>query len=93
MQGTNDATALDVYVKDHLVDTIVLFGVRKASQGTHGDKGGLTFVLDITPIIDELHLNGALNVDALDVRIVPENPVPEEANIRIGRIRVFRQCE
>jgi len=69
-----------------------LFGVRKASltDGVHAGKG-LTFVLEITKIVDALHLDNALDVSALDVRIVPVKPVPKKAKISIGRISIFRQ--
>ncbi|MCU1348762.1 MAG: tyrosinase [Acidobacteria bacterium] len=103
VRGLNDATAFRVYVNlpegaspaDHperLAGTITLFGVRKATaaDGDHGGQG-LTFVLEITKIVDELHLNDALDVDKLDVRIVPINPVPEEAKVSIGSISIFRQ--
>jgi tyrosinase len=103
VRGLNDATAFRVYVNlpegvnpaDHherLAGTIMLFGVRKATiaDGDHAGQG-LTFVLEITKIVDELHLNNALDVDKLDVRIVPINPVPEEAKISIARISIFRQ--
>ena len=52
---------------------------------------GLTFVLEITSIVDALHLKNALDVDALDVRIVPVQTVPEEAQVSIGRVSIFRQ--
>jgi tyrosinase len=103
VRGLNDATAFQVYINlpegakpaDHperLAGTIGLFGVRKATAagGEHAGQG-LTFVLEITKIIDELHLTNALDVDALDVRIVPVKHVPEEAKISIGRVSIFRQ--
>lgn len=49
------------------------------------------FVLDITKIVDALHLNHALDVDSLRVRIVPDQPVPDQAQITIGRIGIYRQ--
>ena len=71
---------------------IALFGVRKASMDREEHAGqGLNFVLDITNIVDSLHLNNALDIDTLDVRIVPVKPVPEEAQISIGRVSIFRQ--
>ena len=48
-------------------------------------------MLDITKIIDALHSERALDVDALDVRIVPVRPVPDEAEVSIGRVSIFRQ--
>jgi tyrosinase len=66
--------------------------VRKATLADDKHAGdGLTFVLDITHVIDTLHLVGALNVAQLHVRLVPLKPVPEAAQISIGRISVFRQ--
>jgi tyrosinase len=103
VRGLNDATAFSVYVNvpeggdprqypDHLAGSIALFGVRKATMVTASQAGdGLTFVLEITHVIDALHLAGALNVAQLHVRLVPLKPVPEAAQVSIGRISVFRQ--
>jgi len=101
--GFADATAFKVYVgvptgadpaqhADKLAGSIALFGVASASEpdGDHGGKG-LTFVLEITDVVDTLHLQNALDVDKLDVRLVPLRPVHEKAQIKIGRISIFRQ--
>ena len=48
-------------------------------------------MLEITNIVDSLHLSNALDVDSLNVRIVPVKPVSEEAQVTIGRISIFRQ--
>ena len=103
VRGVADSTAFRVYINlpeganpaDHperLAGSVALFGVRKASRpdGEHAAQG-LTFVLEITKIVDALHLTNTLDVDALDVRIVPVKPVPEAAQISIGRISIFRQ--
>ena len=103
VRGLVDSTAFEVYVglpdranpKDHpelRAGSIALFGVRKASirDGEHAGKG-LTFVLEITKIVDALHLNNRLDVDALPVRIVPVRPVPADADVSIGRVSIFRQ--
>ena len=75
-----------------LAGSIALFGARKATlaDGEHGGQG-LTFVLEITKIVDALHLRDALDVNSLNVRIVPVKPVPEAAQVSIGRISIFRQ--
>ena len=103
IRGLAGEAILDVYVglpdganpADHperLAGSAALFGLRKASIPDEEHAGqGLTFVLEITTIIDALHLNNALDVDALNVRIVPRMPVPDEANVSIGRVSVFRQ--
>jgi tyrosinase len=103
VRGLNDATAFSVYINlpegedpaqhpELLAGSIALFGVRKATlaEGTHAGDG-LTFVFEITHIIDAMHLAGALNASQLRVRLVPIKPVPEAAQISIGRISIFRQ--
>ena len=103
VRGTFDASVLSVYINlpegarpgDHpelLAGSVGLFGLRKSSleDGAHGGQG-LTFVMDITKIVDALHLSNALTVDALPVRIVPHRPIPEQANITVGRVSVYRQ--
>jgi tyrosinase len=103
VRGLADATAFQVYVglppganpgdyPDRLAGSVALFGVRKATLADEAHAGkGLTFVLEITKIIDALHLRHALDVDSLDVRIVPVNPVPEDAEVSVGRVGIYRQ--
>jgi tyrosinase len=103
VRGLNDATSFNVYVNVPDGDdpaahpalkagSVALFGVRGASTADDTHAGnGLTFVLEITRIIDALHLAGGLNADQLHVRLVPRQPVAEESQISIGRISVFRQ--
>jgi tyrosinase len=103
VRGLNDATVLNVYINvpegedaaqhpELKAGSIALFGVSKATSTDDKQAGdGLTFVLEITPVIDALHLAGAPSAAQLDVRLVPRKPVPEAAKISIGRISVFRQ--
>ena len=42
-------------------------------------------------IMDALRLDNALDVDSLQVRIVPHQPVPEQAEITVGRVSIYRQ--
>jgi tyrosinase len=103
VRGLNDAIVFNVYVdvpdgKDPAqhpelrAGSIALFGVRKATLANDKHAGdGLTFVLEITHIIDGLHLAGALNVSELHVRLVPRRSVPEADQVSIGRISLFRQ--
>jgi tyrosinase len=73
---------------------VALFGVRKASKGDSHEAGdGLTFVVDITKVVDALHLANNFDVSKLDVRLVPTRPVSDAAQISIGRIGVFREGE
>jgi tyrosinase len=75
-----------------LAGSVALFGVRTATQadGEHAGQG-LTFVLEITKIVDALHLRNALDVSSLNVQIVPVKPIPEGAQISIGKISIYRQ--
>ncbi len=92
VRGAQDAYKLTVNVNGQTAGTVALFGLRRASMedGQHGGQG-LTFVLDVTEIIDNLHMNNALDVDSLDVRITPNNSISEDANISVGRISIYRQ--
>ena len=103
VRGLNDATVFSVYINvpegedparhpELRAGSIALFGVRKATlaDGEHAGDG-LTFVFEITHIIDVLHLAGALNVSQLRVQLIPIKPVPEAAQISVGRISIFRQ--
>jgi tyrosinase len=103
VRGLNDATVLSVYINvpegedpakhpDHLVGSVALFGVSKATMANEEHAGnGLTFVLEISHVIDTLHLAGDLKQNKLQVQLVALNPVPEAAQVSIGRVSVFRQ--
>lgn len=92
VRGTRDSYKLNVSVNQHNAGSVALFGLRKATlkDGEHGGEG-LTFVLDITNIIDNLFLVNALDAGSLDVRIVPNQAVPDSADITVGRVSVYRQ--
>jgi tyrosinase len=103
VRGLNDATAFKVYINvpegedpakypSHLAGSVALFGVRKATMSDQQHAGnGVTFVLEITQVIDALHLAGKLDANQLGVRLVPTRPVPEAAQVSIGRISIYRQ--
>jgi tyrosinase len=103
VRGTRDSYVLSVYINlpsgakpaDHpelLAGSVALFGLRKASykDGGHGGAG-LNFILEITHIVDTLHLNNTLGLDSLHVTIVPNQQVGGEAHITVGRVSVYRQ--
>ena len=103
VRGLHDSTTFKVYINvpeggdpakhpDHLAGSVALFGARKATLVDGKQAGdGLTFVIEITHIVDALHLSGALDAGQLHVRLVPVRPVPDAAQVSIGRISVFRQ--
>jgi tyrosinase len=71
------------------------FGVRKASlkDGPHGGSG-ITTVLEITPLIAQLHHERAWDGHHLDVTLVPEVPpgrteVMPPSDLKIGRVSVY----
>ena len=105
VRGVDDSTILNVYINvpegedpakhpELKAGSIGMFGLRKASamDGPHAGNG-LTYVVEITRVVDALHLAGKLNVNQLHVTLVPRRPVPNEAAITIGKISIFRQSE
>jgi tyrosinase len=103
VRGPSDAAIFQVYVgvpdgeapSDHpelLAGSIAPFGLRKASTPNDEHAGqGLTFVLEISDIVDHLHLSDSFDVERLPVRIVPMHSVPDDSAITVGRISIFRQ--
>lgn len=92
VQGNIDANFLAVSVNQKPAGRVSLFGLRKASmKDSHHGGSGLTFILDITDTIDDLHLDNALNSESLDVQILPNNEIPENENITIERVSIYRE--
>jgi tyrosinase len=60
------------------------------ADGQHAGEG-LTFVLNVTPVIDALHLSHSLDVDALRVSVIPADELPENADITVGRVSLYRE--
>ena len=92
VRGTTDAQGLGVYVNGHQAGTVALFGLDRATanDGQHGGSG-LTFELDITNIIDKLHVDGSLAADSLDVKIIPSHTVEADSPLSIGRVSIYRE--
>ncbi len=99
-----DGPVIDVYVNlpadanpaehpENRAGTIALFGVRKASQTDQPHGGiGMTRSLEITHVVDALHLGGNLNdLSNLNVRLVPRTPLTKDQNVTVERISVYRQ--
>ena len=94
VRGSIDAYKLNISVNLQLAGTIALFGLRRASErdGNHGGAG-MTFILDITDIVDRLFLADALAADTLDVKIEPNHSVQDKGAITVGRISIYRQTQ
>lgn len=92
VKGTKDGNLLNVSVNNKSVGKVSLFGLLEASErdGHHGGSG-LTFIVNITDIIDDLHLNNDLDVNSLNVDITPSHAINEDHKISIGRISIHRE--
>jgi tyrosinase len=101
--GSSDAASFNVYVglkpddnpTEHpanLAGTVTLFGVSEASElaSSHGGNG-LTKVLEITEMLDRLHLTGVKELNELPVRFVLRRG--RESDVSIGRVSIYRQGE
>jgi tyrosinase len=90
--GNSDSNFLTVAVNQQHAGMISLFGLRKASMkdDKHGG-GGLNFMLDITGVIDNLFLDKALDMELLDVTILPRNAIRDGEKITVGRVSIYRQ--
>ncbi|MEA3065371.1 MAG: tyrosinase [Sphingomonadales bacterium] len=75
---------------DHFVGTLALFGISEQSSGdaAHGGSG-LTFVLEITDLVQKLQDEGRWNESDLDVDFVPLRPVPDGMDVKVGRVSVY----
>ena len=104
IRGTSDAAIYHVYIglpqgadpaeyRDRLAGTVSLFGISAASDPNGPTAGsGINQVLEITEIVDALHLSGD-DLERLDVRFVPATPAVARANFSISRLSVFKLGE
>jgi tyrosinase len=103
VRGAADSLSYQVYVnvpegedpKDHperLAGSIGLFGLSKATQSDspHGGNG-LSFSLEITNLLGDLHLNEGLDADNLQVRIVPRVQTEVAPDVTVDRVSVYRE--
>jgi tyrosinase len=101
IRGTSDAANYRVYIdlptgadpKDYpdlYAGTISLFGVSAASDpgGAHAGSG-VSQVLEITEIVDALHLSGD-DLSQLKVQFIPAHENVAAADFSVGRLSVFR---
>ncbi|WP_027581707.1 tyrosinase family protein [Bradyrhizobium sp. Ai1a-2] len=101
--STTDAGVFNVYVNlpkganpaehpENLAGVVSLFGARAASKagGPHAGAG-MTQTLEITDIVDAMHLKGELNTQTLDVKFVPQTPITANSKVDVGRVRIYRQ--
>ena len=94
VKGDADSNIYTVSVNQQYAGHISLFGLRMASMkgGKHGG-GGLTIRLDITDIVDKLHLDNDMDTSSLDVLIQPSGPVSDEGECTIERVSIYRKSQ
>lgn len=93
VKGVNDSNVYTVSVNQQYAGHISLFGLRKASaKGGHHGGTGLTIRIDITEIVDKLHLNEELS-DSLDVLIQPVSSQPQDNSCTIDRVSIYRSSK
>jgi tyrosinase len=98
--GENDAAIFDVYVglaegevpaehPENRAGVVSLFGLSASTNMAkpHGGSG-LSKVIEITDMIDRLHLSGQVDLNALPVLFVPINDI---GGISIKRVSIYRQ--
>jgi tyrosinase len=103
IRGANDSAVFYVYIDlpkdakpednpDHLAGVVSLFGVRKASNtdSPHGGNG-INETIEITDVIDKLHLSHKLDADQLNIRFVSRTEISPEDGISVGGVSVYRQ--
>ncbi|RQR50944.1 tyrosinase family protein [Burkholderia sp. Bp9126] len=104
VRGALDATVLGVYVnlpagartpailRAHQAGAVALFGLRRAStaDGAHGGDG-LTYVLDISRLLDQLYREDQLPSANITVTLLARSALPEQETIEVGRVSVYRQ--
>lgn len=103
VRGNADASGFSVYVglpdgadpAEHpelLAGSVGLFGISQASDPDEEHAGeGITYVLEISDVVDALHVGNAFDVEALPVTIVPDMGVDAASDVTIGRVSIFRQ--
>lgn len=90
--GNAYGNILTVSIGDQLAGHVSLFGLENASKPDgHSGGSGLTFILDITDIVDKLYLENSLDIQSLDVTILPTNIIFENQEIKVGRIGIYRE--
>lgn len=73
--------------KPFMAGTMPMFGVREASKG--GGGAGVTYVLDVTRLVESFKASHTWNPDHLRVTFAPQGTASPDAKARLGRVSVF----
>jgi tyrosinase len=91
VKGNADANVYSVSVNHHYAGHISLFGLRMASRKSGPHAGaGLTIRLDISGIVDKLHLDNTINAGSLDVLIQPTGSAKGD-ECTVDRVSIYRK--
>jgi len=103
VRGTQDAMVLRVYIElppkadqatqqSQFAGSVGLFGLRRASakNGAHGGAG-LTFILDISHLVDNLFVKNQLSTDQIKVDVESVGGMHQSSPIEVGRVSIYRQ--
>lgn len=91
VKGGADSNFLSVYVNNTFIKSVSLFGLLGASlKNTAHGGAGLTFKFNITSIVDELHLESAIDINSLDVQIKSKDAPLDGDEITVERIGIYR---
>jgi tyrosinase len=102
IRSSNDAAIFEVYIDlpnntvpndqpDHLGGVVSLFGVSRKPRADGRNCNGINKVIDITPVVDRLHISGRLRHGALSIQIVPTSDIRPEDRISVGRMGIYRR--
>ncbi|SNZ01671.1 tyrosinase family protein [Flagellimonas pacifica] len=92
VKGTMDGNILNISVNGRKAGSVSLFGLLDASaKDGHKGGSGLSFTLEITDIVDDLHLSNNLDIGSLDIEVTPRHSIDEKDKIDIGRISIHRE--
>jgi tyrosinase len=90
------ASRIKVYLGGHgeqrdqdLAGTLPMFGVETASdeEAPHGGSG-LSYVLEVTHIVDRLKAEGRWNPDRLDLSFVARDELGADVGLQVGSVSV-----
>ncbi len=90
VKGVADANVYSVTVNHQYAGHFSLFGIRRATnKDGHAGGGGLTVRLDISTIVDQLHLDNDFT-NTLDILIQPNGPNSNDNHCTIDRVSIYR---
>lgn len=91
VKGGGDSNFLSVYVNQTFVKSVSLFGLLGAStKNTPHGGAGLNYKFNITNIIDDLHLDRAIDINSLNIQIKSKNSLSGDGEITVDRIGIYR---